>query len=75
MQDMLPPRARLRLHIVGEAAFKMRGVAPRLMLAVRFNVEVGDQVSAEQIAFVEPTGEGGLGLTGHLRNSLRTDRF
>jgi len=58
-------RGVLRLLSVGES-FRMRGVAPSIVLAVRFTVQVGGDESAEHIAFVEQTGEPGLGATGRL---------
>jgi hypothetical protein len=45
----------------------MRGVAPGVVLAVRFTVQVGGDQSAEHVAFVEQIGEPTSGLTGHLR--------
>ena len=59
-------RGVLCLSSVGES-FRMRGVAPGVVLAVRFTVQVGGDQSGEHVAFVEQIGEPTLGLTGHLR--------
>jgi len=50
-------RGILCLCRVSEADMESADIAPGVVLAVHFTIEVGGQQSVEQLAFVEQTGD------------------
>ena len=60
-------RGVLCLHSVSEADMGISDIAPNVVLAVHFTVEVGGQQSAEQLALVEQIGKPHLGVAGRFK--------